>query len=402
MPEKHQFSLPKNVKRIIDIFKANGHRADIVGGCVRDFLLGIEPHDYDMTTSATPEEMKSILKDFKTVDTGIKHGTVTVIISSEPYEITTYRIDGEYEDNRHPASVTFSRNIENDLSRRDFTVNAIAYNPYDGLTDLFGGTQDIEHRVIRSVGDPDRRFDEDALRILRAIRFSSVLGFRIDEATASSALQKRALLKNVSKERIYAEWGKLLMGENALYVIAEFLPIINTFIPELKGIGNLTEDKFSALDLTERQCALFALSGLGSDAYIAAMQSLRSDSRVQRLGSAILDAVADLRASGALTTALDYLHALSAHGAPLVSALRVLEALGTPLGSSSEAQECLTSGAPYRISDLAVNGTDLLALGINGTSVGKALKALLSAVIDGKLQNDRDELLAYLSAISLK
>ncbi len=397
MEEKITFLLPENVMKIIDIFKASGHRVDIVGGCVRDFLLGTEPHDYDMTTSATPDEMKLILKAFKTVDTGIKHGTVTVIISSEPYEITTYRIDGEYEDNRHPASVTFSRNIENDLSRRDFTVNAIAYNPYDGLTDLFGGTEDIKHRIIRSVGDPDKRFDEDALRILRAIRFSSVLGFKIDADTASSALKKCDLLKNVSRERIYTEWQKLLMGKNALAVITEFLPIINTFIPMLNGVGSLTDAAFSALDFIERQCALFALSDSSAASYTAAMRALHSDSRAQRLGSAILGAIAELRATGTLINDSDYLHALSIHGTQLFGALRVLEALGTPRGSSAKAYELLASGAPYRMSDLAVNGTDLCGMGIKGAAVGNALKAVLSMVIDGKLQNTRDEILAYLS-----
>ena len=169
--------LPKNVQYIISRLNECGFRADVVGGCVRDFLLGKAPVDYDVTTNAEPEEMKRVFRKEKTIETGIKHGTLTVLISGEPYEITTYRIDGEYSDNRRPDSVSFSRELTEDLARRDFTVNAICYNEKDGYTDKFSGIDDIKKRIIRAVGDPRKRFSEDALRIMRAVRFSSVLGF---------------------------------------------------------------------------------------------------------------------------------------------------------------------------------------------------------------------------------
>ena len=202
--------LPDGVKAIIDILGRHGHRADVVGGCVRDSLLGKEPYDYDVTTDATPDEMIDIFRDFRTVPTGIKHGTLTVLVDGTPYEITTYRRDGDYRDHRHPDSVTFTEKIADDLSRRDFTVNAMAYNPTDGLTDLFGGQADLKAHLIRAVGDPTRRFDEDALRILRAVRFSATLGFRIEEGTARAAHDGAHLLSFVSGERIYTEIKKLI------------------------------------------------------------------------------------------------------------------------------------------------------------------------------------------------
>ena len=178
------FKLPEKVNSIIKLLKANGYEAYAVGGCVRDMVMGIAPNDFDITTSALPEETMRVFKDYRIVETGIKHGTVTVICDHEPFEITTYRIDGDYLDSRHPESVSFSRNLKDDLARRDFTVNTLCYNEEDGLIDLFGGVGDIENELIRCVGDPEKRFSEDALRIMRALRFSATLGFSIDGETA--------------------------------------------------------------------------------------------------------------------------------------------------------------------------------------------------------------------------
>ena len=204
--------IPENAKIIIQELMAHGYEAYAVGGCVRDSILGREPGDWDITTSARPEQVKQIFH--RTVDTGIEHGTVTVLMDKEAYEVTTYRVDGEYEDHRHPKEVTFTASLEEDLKRRDFTINAMAYNPETGLVDLFHGIEDLKLKMIRCVGNPDERFDEDALRILRAIRFSAQLGFEIDEATKKAMTSKAETLKDVSAERIRVELVKLLVSDH--------------------------------------------------------------------------------------------------------------------------------------------------------------------------------------------
>ncbi len=204
--------LPKNVKKIIDALTSKGYEAYAVGGCVRDALLEREPDDWDITTSAKPEQVKELFSN--TIDTGIQHGTVTVMLDHVGYEVTTYRIDGEYEDCRHPKEVTFTTKLSEDLLRRDFTINAMAYNETEGIIDLFGGMDDLNNKIIRCVGEASERFDEDALRILRAFRFSAQLGFSIEEKTLKAASERAANLQKVSAERIRVELNKLLLSKN--------------------------------------------------------------------------------------------------------------------------------------------------------------------------------------------
>ena len=234
--------MPKNVDTAINLLQSAGFEAYAVGGCVRDSLLGKTPNDWDITTSAKPEDMKSVFADFHCIDTGIKHGTVTVVIDGEPLEITTFRLDGEYEDNRHPKSVTFTSNLGADLGRRDFTVNAMAYSKKTGTVDLFGGQNDLKNRIIRCVGDPDRRFNEDALRILRALRFASALDFEIEEKTAQSLLKNRALLGNISEERIAKELLKLVCGKGAKRILTDFAPVLFEILPELQPMYKNSHD----------------------------------------------------------------------------------------------------------------------------------------------------------------
>ena len=234
--------MPKNVDTAINLLQSAGFEAYAVGGCVRDSLLGKIPNDWDITTSAKPEDMKSVFADFHCIDTGIKHGTVTVVIDGEPLEITTFRLDGEYEDNRHPKSVTFTSNLGADLGRRDFTVNAMAYSKKTGTVDLFGGQNDLENKIIRCVGDPDRRFNEDALRILRALRFASALDFEIEEKTAQSLLKNRALLGNISEERIAKELLKLVCGKGAKRILTDFAPVLFEILPELQPMYKNSHD----------------------------------------------------------------------------------------------------------------------------------------------------------------
>ena len=194
-----KISLPSKVKFIIDKIYDKGFEAFIVGGCVRDSILGIKPNDYDITTNAKPDEIINIFSDFKIIDNGIKHGTVGVIIENEVYEITTYRLEGEYENNRRPKSVEFTSDIVKDLKRRDFTINAIAYNDKLGIIDKFDGIGDIKRRIVKTVGNPDERFNEDGLRLVRAIRFSSKLNFKIEDKTLKSIYKNAGIIKNISK-----------------------------------------------------------------------------------------------------------------------------------------------------------------------------------------------------------
>lgn len=226
-----KIEIPKKAKVILETLHEAGFEAFVVGGCVRDSLLGRSPNDWDVTTSARPEQVKALFR--RTIDTGIQHGTVTVMMDKEGFEVTTYRIDGKYEDCRHPSQVTFTPSLEEDLKRRDFTINAMAYNDREGLVDLFGGLSDLNHKVIRCVGEPRERFGEDALRMLRAVRFSAQLGYQIEEETKKAIGELAGNLKNVSAERIQAELVKLVVSDHPEYLkIAYETGITKVILPE--------------------------------------------------------------------------------------------------------------------------------------------------------------------------
>lgn len=228
-------NIPLEVKDILNTFHNNGYEAFIVGGCVRDHMLGIVPKDYDITTNALPEEIITLFP--KTIPTGIKHGTITVMVNNNAYEVTTYRIDGDYKDNRHPEEVKFVTNIKEDLSRRDFTINALAYNEQHGLKDFFNGQQDLKNKIIRSVGISDKRFNEDALRMLRAIRFSCQLDFQIHVDTLDSIKNNFSLIKNISIERIRDEFSKILLSSSPSkgLLLLETTGILKLILPELQS-----------------------------------------------------------------------------------------------------------------------------------------------------------------------
>lgn len=230
-----KFEVPKKVQRIIRALQEHGYDAYAVGGCVRDSLLDRSPADWDITTSAKPMEVKEIFK--RTVDTGLQHGTVTVLMEKEGFEVTTYRIDGEYEDSRHPKEVIFTGNLEEDLKRRDFTINAMAYNDETGLVDVFGGIRDLESKIVRCVGNPRERFTEDALRILRAVRFSAQLGFTIEKDTAYWAKALAPTLEKISAERIQTELVKLLVSAHPQYLKTAWeLGITQIVLPEFDAM----------------------------------------------------------------------------------------------------------------------------------------------------------------------
>jgi len=236
-----QIDMPENAKYIIDELESHGFEAYAVGGCIRDSILKRNPKDWDITTPANPRQIKEIFK--RTIDTGIQHGTVTVMLGGEGYEVTTYRIDGEYTDARHPKSVEFTRSLKEDLRRRDFTINAMAYNPKIGLIDLFNGMDDLNAKRIRCVGNPAWRFDEDALRMLRAVRFSAQLGFEIEEQTTAAIKAEAVNLQKISAERIRMELTALLVSDNPGHIkTAQELGITKVILPEYDDIVDISQN----------------------------------------------------------------------------------------------------------------------------------------------------------------
>ena len=269
-----KIKLPATVKLILDGLHAHGHEAYIVGGCVRDSILGRTPSDWDITTSALPSQIKKIFP--RTVDTGIQHGTVTVLVGSRSCEVTTYRVDGTYSDSRHPDEVTFTSQLSEDLLRRDFTINAMAYNEKEGLVDLYSGMKDLQRKKICCVGDAHERFSEDALRILRAVRFSAQLHFGIDRLTALAMMDLAPTLKNISAERICGELTKLICSDHPEYLrVAYEAGLTRVFLPEFDAMMETSQN------------SPYHLYNVG-DHTLAAMQNIRND-RILRLAMLLHD-----------------------------------------------------------------------------------------------------------------
>ncbi|MGO5112439.1 CCA tRNA nucleotidyltransferase [Oscillospiraceae bacterium LCP25S3_E10] len=259
--------LPKDVIYILQQLENGGFSAYVVGGCVRDALLGKAPQDWDICTSALPQQVINTFSDYRVIKTGIKHGTVTLMLNDSMYEITTFRTEKGYSDNRRPDTVKFVADIKEDLSRRDFTINAMAYNPKYGFIDLFGGLADLDMHIIRTVGNADVRFNEDALRILRALRFSAKLCFNIEKSTAASVHHNKSLLNNIAVERIFAEFKQLLLSENAVNVLREYQDVISVFIPEISSmIGFCQHNSYHCYDVWEH--TLHALTYAGNNIII--------------------------------------------------------------------------------------------------------------------------------------
>ena len=403
------FVLPAPVARALDLLEAAGHAAYVVGGCVRDWALGMTPHDYDICTSAVPEEMKRIFRGEKTVETGIRHGTLTVIMMGMPLEITAFRVDGDYEDGRHPSSVRFTDRIEEDLSRRDFTVNAMAYSPARGLVDPFGGRRDCQDGVIRCVGEPDRRFEEDALRILRALRFSARLGFPVEETTAASLRRGRERLGCVSRERIAAELTGLLLGKEAGRVLAAYPEVLAAAVPELRPLTEspswaLTARRVAAAPPWEDvRWAALLMNGAADGGEALARNVLKGLKLPNRITE---ETAALLRWAGAAVTPGNAQETLMRLGPAGTEALICLQAAdGTARGGAQDAERkaaaarekvrgLMDAGACYTLAQLAVGGRELAELGLRGPGIGETLQELLLRVTRGELPNDREALLA--------
>ena len=386
------FKIPSDVRYILDRLESLGFSADIVGGSVRDLLLGRSPEDYDITTSAMPEEIKESFADLRTIDTGIKHGTVAILLNGKIYETTTYRVDGEYRDSRHPESVSFTKNITEDLARRDFTVNAMAYSPKNGLTDPFDGRGDLDRGIIRAVGDPLLRFSEDALRILRGIRFAATFGFEIEDATSNALREKSNLLSNVSAERIFVELRKTFSAPHSHKVFSEYSDVILTVIPSLSRLVLPCETAYEEADYLSRLLSVFYLSSDNARGdFDLFATGLKTDTHFRKLGGSILSSVGkyDLQNYVGITKSLRDIGA---------EATRGLINLEIAVGRDAKVgllDELLNDNVCYRLSDLKVGGADMKALGLVGPQIGLTLDRLLTAVIDGEVENDREALINF-------
>lgn len=370
--------LPPNAEYIINALTDAGFEAYAVGGAVRDKIMGREADDMDITTSALPEETKKVFSAYPVLETGIKHGTVTVLLDRIPYEVTTYRTESAYSDSRHPDKVNFVRNLIEDLARRDFTMNSIAYSPIHGIVDPFGGVSDIKSKTVRAVGDPYKRFGEDALRILRALRFSSVLGFDIEKNTASAVFALADTVNKVSPERVFTEIKKLLCGKNARAVVSTYLECLKKIFP-VSG----TPEK---LDLLPEDQAM-RISCLCGNAVADALDFLRADNNTKNICKALVNS------KPIPTDETELKFYISALGREVSETVAIYRRALYGEDPNSTVETVLNSDVCLTLKELAVNGDDIKKLGINGRQVGIVLQNLLSAVILGETENKKSPLL---------
>ncbi len=433
-------------KTAIEILKSKGFEAFLIGGSVRDFVMGLPIGDIDITTSATPEEVKQVFSDFRVIETGIKHGTVTVLINEEPLEITTYRSEGTYSDNRHPDSVVFSNSLADDVVRRDFTMNGIAYDFDNGFCDLVGGLEDIKNKRIRCIGDAETRFREDALRILRAMRFSAVLGFTIEEETKNAIHKCKDLLKNISAERIREEFTKLICGKNAYNVLQEFSDVITVFIPEIRECvcfeqknrhhcfdvytHTLKAVEKSSQNSIIRLALFFHDIGKPSVAHFDENGEQHYYSHPKKSAEITEKIMTRLRFDN--DTKNKVVTLVRMHDSPIMvndmttpdrkRLKKIMSQIGVDLifdlieikycDNSAQnpeyfrgedfykqtrdiVNEIINEKECFSIKHLEIDGNDLIALGYKGKKIGDKLEKCLNAVIDGKVENAKDKLIKY-------
>ena len=435
------FNIPKNIQTVLDKLHSAGFRALPVGGCVRDLLRGIEPHDWDITTSATPDEMLQLFSGFRLAPVssgGIKHGTVTVILDHEPVEVTTFRCDGEYSDGRRPDSVGFSRNLSDDLSRRDFTINALCIDENGEIVDMFGGREDLKNGIIRAIGDPDRRFTEDALRILRALRFSAAFGFEIEQATSESMLRNFNRLELLARERIGAELAKLICAPHFLTTALKYKQLLCMAVPELAPtVGMYQREDYHSYDVYEHTIRSVAaapcdttlrwtmlLHDIGKPACSDGQGHFH---RHESVGVPIAEEILK-RFNCGRAQREQILTLIAKHCVPLSSdrmklkkqlakygentVLRLIEvkradcmAQRPEIAAARLAElekikaavdEIISEKPALTLSQLAVSGRDLLELGFEPSpKIGALLKQMLELVISESLPNERGSLLEF-------
>lgn len=423
--------VPTPVASAVRMLENHGFEAYVVGGCVRDSLLGLTPHDWDICTSALPEEMQAVFDGFRVIETGKAHGTLTVLVDGMPLEITTYRVDGAYSDHRRPDGVRFVSRIEEDLARRDFTVNSMAWHPEHGLRDPFGGEEDLRKRLLRAVGDPGLRFEEDALRIMRALRFAAAYGLRIDPATATALRQKRTLLGFVAAERLRAELDRLLTAADVESILSDYPDVLAVFLPFISSmVGFEQHSVYHHLDVWQHTATAVGasvpdlpvrLALLLHDAGKPARYTVDEEGRGHFYGHASVSAALAEETLYALRydrkTMETVIRLVKYHDTPDPAGTTRGQAMagpargrGVPHAARSQAGRCeraaapavvsaslsavdgvedclnrvIAEGACFSVRDLAVDGRDAIAVGVpEGPEIGKALAALTEAVIDG-------------------
>ena len=428
--------ISSGAKKALELLHAHGYEAYLVGGCVRDMIMGISPHDFDITTSATPNEMKEVFSDYTIIETGIKHGTITFLYEKEPVEITTYRIDGEYKDSRHPESVEFTRRLDFDLSRRDFTMNALVYNENDGVRDLFGGQEDIKNKVIRAIGDPEKRFGEDALRILRGVRFASQLGFKIEEKTKEAMIKCAPLMHNVSPERINVELTKLLVGKNVKEALLDNYQILAEILPEINKMhGFLQHNKYHVYNVLEHTA--IALENIDPVPHLR-LTMLLHDAGKPKTFTMDENGVGHFYGHNAVSAEIaeNFLTKYRYDNATKEKVIKLVKIHDTPieldrifikkrmnrlgkdlffdllkvkradnlaqspkyhwldkLDKMKNIAKEIAIEDSYTLSSLKVTGNDLITLGLKGKAIGDTLNQLLNEVIEEKIPNERDALI---------
>ena len=383
--ENINLNIPDFVCEIIERISASDERAYLVGGSLRDMLLSKEPHDFDLASSASPEKICEIFSDMRVIKTGIAHGTVTLLSRGGSVEITTFRVDGAYTDMRHPESVKFTRRIEDDLSRRDFTVNAMAYNKKDRLIDLFGGASDIENKIIRTVGAPEERFTEDALRIMRAFRFSAQLGFDIEKKTLEAAGKMRCGLECIARERIFSELIRLLTSEypESALRLMEKVDVFKTILPQY----TVSERVFSLISKVSNSdvARLSAFFCDSEPTKIREMLSSLKASNRQKRAAVIVE-----EARKSYSSRFDVARLKSRMGEDAATVLYLSVLLGN---SFEDVLLYIDDKTPYSISQLAIDGAELASVGLCGKEIGEALAFLLECVMRDPALNQRESLL---------
>ena len=413
----YKINLPKEVQDIITTIEEHGCEAYAVGGCVRDSILGRNPDDWDITTSAVPGDVKTFFR--KTIDTGIKHGTVTVMMGKTGYEVTTYRIDGEYKDGRHPENVEFSANIVDDLKRRDFTINAMAYNEKQGLVDEFDGIGDLKRKLIKCVGNSDERFTEDALRMMRAIRFSAQLGFDIEKNTFDAIAKLAPSIRQVSMERVQVELVKTIMSDNPDYVIfyeqtglfKEILPVIHEILS-----GKYAKNAMTMMKKSEKNTVLRYAALLNSVDEEKARQTLKS----LKLDNYTIDTASKLVAyqkvyidenEPSVREALhkygkDLLKLMLVHERAIIETKEEITGITMParrkhlLIIEHMYKDILERGDCISIKDLDITGNDLMEYGLKGPQIGKTLNELLQIVIENPKLNEKATLIGMIEHVN--
>ena len=390
--------LPEYILTCLKQLNSNGYECYVVGGAIRDSLLGRHISDYDLATNATPLDIKNVFTKEAIYDNGIKHGTITVIIKSHPIEITTYRIDGEYFDGRHPKSVYYTQSIYEDCKRRDFTINAICYHPKSGFLDFFDGMDDLNNKVIRCIDDPDKRFNEDALRIMRALRFSAQLEFSIEQNTKESIFKNKDLLHKISIERITDEFLKIIKCDNCSKIIQEYFEIFSLFIKELKTLNDYQIEKtVSFLDnhIYSTSTKIATLLYYLKDDALSIMEYLKLPNTTKRKVMYLLeyenvDLTHRLTLKKTLSISEEYFNDLLEFTKIIDPSLNIKEI-------RTEANYILKNNEPIRLKQLHISGNDVVALGFKGHDISIILNDVLNQIMDGSVLNIKEDMINYIN-----